>query len=73
MRRNCWAMMALIVPLLLSTLVVKVGGAAGAPRQEFGNTCEFREGPRRGQRQRYPDQPALPVGTPCWLEVSFEP
>src|SRR5262245_17632881 len=29
------------------------------------NTCEFRSGPRRGQRQRYPDQEALPIGTPC--------
>jgi hypothetical protein len=32
---------------------------------ELSNTCEFRSGPRKGQRQRYADQDPLPVGTPC--------
>lgn len=32
---------------------------------ELTNTCKFTRGPRKGERQRYPDLDPIPVGSPC--------
>jgi hypothetical protein len=32
---------------------------------ELTNTCKFTRGPRKGERQRYPDHDPIPVGSPC--------